>query len=111
MTIGQYYTVSITCNLCAKLSPPVRHDRTIYQQQGQEDYTNRINTKALKLAAEEGFITIEKLIPNAAMPGGFQHNDLHICPACQGEMSFAKRKSTDVAIAKIKKAARNKKMM
>lgn len=114
MTIGQYYTLSVNCNLCGKISTPVRHDRGYYQQVGQEEYTERMNAKAVRLALDEGFIIIERLIPNAAMPGGFQHNDQHVCPACQGEIVFHRQKGHNTVskdIAKLRKAKRNKKMM
>jgi hypothetical protein len=73
-----------------KEGPHIRYDSRQYAQAGQQDYTDGIQAEALSKALKEGLITIPRMIPNNNFPGGFQHNDQHICPSCQADMEAAR---------------------
>jgi hypothetical protein len=87
MSVAVYNGVSASCNLCGKIGPILRYDGQRYRQPNYQDYTDGLNSKALRAALQEGFIVIERMLPDGA--GNFVHNDMHVCPVCVDEVKFA----------------------
>lgn len=86
--IGQYYGVSVSCNICFKIAQLINVDTTRYRWgQGLEQnaaYIKYIQESASSAALAEGFTKLEDNYVNAdGNPINAAVNTRHICPDCK----------------------------
>jgi hypothetical protein len=102
--IQQYTGVAAVCNLCQVPGPIIRADLNRFNRMGPDDlYTVQINRKVKAAAEKDGFITVQKYAPAPGLGAiQMQQQELHICPACSGQIKIVRRpkKSSSSKVSK-----------